>query len=110
MKELTDKKELKQTNGLEPMPKNEEAEIALLGSILLEGDEIFEKAKAIIKEPKCFYTTKHQELWKSFHRLYKNNVPIDTVTVFGDLKIKQSSDSEIVHSFRLTFDVIPEII
>ena len=86
MKELTDKKELKQTNGLEPMPKNEEAEIALLGSILLEGDEIFEKAKAIIKEPKCFYTTKHQELWKSFHRLYKNNVPIDTVTVFGDLK------------------------
>ena len=86
MKELTDKKELKQTNGLEPMPKNEEAEIALLGSILLEGDEIFEKAKAIIKEPRCFYTTKHQELWKSFERLYKNNVPIDTVTVFGDLK------------------------
>lgn len=86
MKELTDKKELKQTNGLEPMPKNEEAEIALLGSILLKGDEVFEKAKAIIKEPKCFYTTKHQELWKSFHRLYKNNVPIDTVTVFGDLK------------------------
>jgi replicative DNA helicase len=86
MKEFTDKKELKQTNGLEPMPKNEEAEIALLGSILLKGDEIFEKAKAIIKEPKCFYTTKHQELWKSFHRLYKNNVPIDTITVFGDLK------------------------
>lgn len=86
MKELTDKKDLKQTNGLEPMPKNEEAEIALLGSILLKGDEVFEKAKAIIKEPKCFYTTKHQELWKSFHRLYKNNVPIDTVTVFGDLK------------------------
>ena len=86
MKELTDKKELKQTNGLEPMPKNEEAEIALLGSILLEGDEIFEKAKSVIKESKAFYTTKHQELWKSFHRLYKNNVPIDTVTVFGDLK------------------------
>ena len=86
MKELTDKKNLKQTNGLEPMPKNEEAEIALLGSILLEGDEIFEKAKSVIKESKAFYTTKHQELWKSFHRLYKNNVPIDTVTVFGDLK------------------------
>ena len=86
MKEFTDKKDLKQTNGLEPMPKNEEAEIALLGSILLKGDEVFEKAKAIIKEPKCFYTTKHQELWKSFHRLYKNNVPIDTVTVFGDLR------------------------
>ncbi len=86
MKEITDKRKLKQMNEMEPMPKNEEAEIALLGSILLKGDEVFEKAKSIIKEPKCFYTTKHQELWKSFHRLYKNNVPIDTVTVYGDLK------------------------
>ena len=71
MKEITDKRKLKQMNEMEPMPKNEEAEIALLGSILLKGDEIFEKAKSIIKESKCFYTTKHQELWKSFHRLYK---------------------------------------
>ena len=86
MKPLTDKKELKQTNGLEPMPKNEEAEIALLGSILLEGDKIFEKAKSIIKDSGAFYTSKHQELWNSFNRLYKNNVPIDTVTVFGDIK------------------------
>jgi len=86
MKEITDKKKLKQTNGLEPMPKNEEAEIALLGSILLEGNEVFEKAKAIIKEPEAFYTTKHQNLWKSFHRLYKNDVPIDVVTVYGDVK------------------------
>tara|TARA_Y100000590_G_scaffold290274_1_gene326725 strand:+ start:5049 stop:6404 length:1356 start_codon:yes stop_codon:yes gene_type:complete len=86
MKPLTDKKELKQTNGLEPMPKNEEAEIALLGSILLEGDKIFEKAKSIIKNSGAFYTSKHQELWNSFNRLYKNNVPIDTVTVFGDIK------------------------
>ena len=86
MKEITDKRKLKQTNSMEPMPKNEEAEIALLGSILLEGDEIYEKAKSIIREKKAFYTTKHQELWKSFSRLYKNNVPIDTVTVFGDLR------------------------
>ena len=86
MKEITDKKKLKQTNGLEPMPKNEEAEMALLGSILLEGNEVFEKAKAIIKEPKAFYTSKHQNLWKSFHRLYKNDVPIDIVTVYGDVK------------------------
>jgi len=86
MKVITDKNKLKQTNALEPMPKNEEAEIALLGSILLEGNEIFEKAKAIIKESGAFYTTKHQNLWKSFHRLYKNDVPIDIVTVYGDVK------------------------
>ena len=37
-------------------------------------------------------------------------LPNETLTIFGDLKIKQSSDNEIVHSFRLTFDIIPEII
>ena len=86
MKPITDDKQLKQTNSLEPMPKNEEAEIALLGAILLQGDEVFEKTKSVVKNHKAFYTSKHQELWKSFNRLYKNNVPIDTVTVFGDIK------------------------
>ena len=43
-------------------------------------------AKAIIKDEKAFYTSKHQEIWKSFHRLYKNDVAIDLVTVFGDIK------------------------
>lgn len=86
MKPITDDKKLKQTSSLEPMPKNEEAEIALLGAILLQGDEVFEKTKSVVKNHKAFYTSKHQELWKSFNRLYKNNVPIDTVTVFGDIK------------------------
>lgn len=86
MKPITDNKQLKQTSSLEPMPKNEEAEIALLGAILLQGDEVFEKTKSVVKDHKAFYTSKHQELWKSFNRLYKNNVPIDTVTVFGDIK------------------------
>ena len=86
MKPITDDKKLKQTSSLEPMPKNEEAEIALLGAILLQGDEVFEKTKSVVKDHKAFYTSKHQELWKSFNRLYKNNVPIDTVTVFGDIK------------------------
>mgnify|MGYP003645802052 FL=1 len=86
MKPITDNKKLKQMNSLEPMPKNEEAEIALLGAILLEGNPIFEIAKTIIKDENAFYTSKHQEIWKSFHRLYKNDVAIDLVTVFGDIK------------------------
>ena len=35
-------------------------------------------------------------------------LPNETLTVFGDLKIVQSN--ETIHSFRLTFDIIPEII
>ena len=40
-------------------------------------------------------------------------LPNETLTVFGDLKIKKTSGSdsgEVIHSFRLTFDIIPEII
>ena len=40
-------------------------------------------------------------------------LPNETLTVFGDLKIKKTSgddSGEVIHSFRLTFDIIPEII
>jgi hypothetical protein len=48
-----------------------------------------------------------QLLWSTAQA---NSLPNETLTVFGDLKIKQTSDSEIIHSFRLTFDIVPEII
>ena len=35
-------------------------------------------------------------------------LPNENLTIFGDLKIVESN--EVVHSFRLTFDIIPEII
>jgi len=41
-----------------------------------------------------------------------NALPNETITVFGDLKITDTAPNpdEVVHSFRLTFDIIPEII
>ena len=38
---------LKDVNDILEMPKAEQAEIAVLGSILLEGNEVFEKSKGI---------------------------------------------------------------
>ena len=35
-------------------------------------------------------------------------LPNEEITVYGDLKI--ASNNETIHSFRLTFDIIPEII
>ena len=43
-------------------------------------------------------------------------LPNENITVVGDLKINDngslfaSSDDQIIHSFRLTFDIIPEIV
>tara|TARA_R100001230_G_C5489598_1_gene37656 strand:+ start:154 stop:516 length:363 start_codon:yes stop_codon:yes gene_type:complete len=40
--------------------------------------------------------------------LQARDLPNENLTIFGDLKIVESN--EVVHSFRLTFDIIPEII
>ena len=37
-------------------------------------------------------------------------LPNEATTVFGDLKITKTSESEVKHSFRLAFDILPEII
>lgn len=39
-------------------------------------------------------------------------LPNEAITVFGDLKIKDTDQNpdEVIHSFRLTFDILPEII
>ena len=39
-------------------------------------------------------------------------LPNEAITVFGDLKITNTDETpdEVIHSFRLTFDIIPEII
>ena len=77
---------LKDVNDILEMPKAEQAEIAVLGSILLEGNEVFEKSKGIIRNAKAFYSEKHQNVWNTFVELYRNNVAIDTVTVYNAMK------------------------
>ena len=39
-------------------------------------------------------------------------LPNEATTVYGDLKITNTDESpdEVIHSFRLTFDIIPEIV
>ena len=39
-------------------------------------------------------------------------LPNEAITVFGDLKITDTdaTPDEVIHSFRLTFDILPEII
>jgi len=39
-------------------------------------------------------------------------LPNETTTVYGDLKITNTDENpdEVIHSFRLTFDIVPEIV
>jgi replicative DNA helicase len=69
---------------LEKMPpQNIEAEVALLGSILIEEDAIH-PALEIINED-CFYKEAHKKIFSSIINLYNDNKPIDLVTLSEEL-------------------------
>ena len=67
-------------------PSSSEAEKALLGSVLLGGTKIFEKAKSWVRASDTFYSNINQQLWKSIQSLYRNKEEIDTITVLERFK------------------------
>ena len=85
------------------MPSNQEAEIAVLGGILLEGNEVYEKAKSWIKDDEAFYFMRHQIIWQAIGTLYKSNTPIDVVTIHTELKKKDKYDTEHVADLNAYF-------
>jgi len=102
---MSDKKDFKELTDMHEMPKNEEAEIAVLGCILLKGNELFEQAKTHIRNPEAFYTDKHKIIWNAFHNLYKNDTAIDLVTVSGELKDNKADVS--IHFLSGLTEMVP---
>ena len=96
-------KSIKTEKQMTPMPSNQEAEIAVLGGILLEGNEVYEKAKSWIKDDEAFYFMRHQIIWQAIGTLYKSNTPIDVVTIHTELKKKDKYDTEHVADLNAYF-------
>ena len=73
------------------MPHNDEAEISVLGCILLNNNiqhDIFSKL-----EPKDFYADVHRTIFDIMLELYKAQKPIDFVTLVDALERKEILDS-----------------
>ena len=89
-----------------PLPSNQEAEIAILGAVLLEGAEVYERCKTWIKDNNAFYQTRHKIIWDVISKLYKENTPIDTITVHTELKREDNKyddfDLTNIDAFYLT--------
>jgi replicative DNA helicase len=68
--------------GLQPQAKD--AEIAILGAILIESNAI-DKVTDLLT-PDSFYVTAHQKIFTSILNLQKKHQPIDLVTVTEELK------------------------
>ena len=96
-------KSIKTEKQMTPMPSNQEAEIAVLGGILLEGNDVYEKAKSWIKDDEAFYFMRHQIIWQPIGTLYKSNTPIDVVTIHTELKKKDKYDTEHVADLNAYF-------
>jgi len=65
-------------------PHSQEAEVAVLGAIMLEPKAM--NATAPVLTADCFYRADHQKLYAVFAGLYAKNQPIDVVSVKEELR------------------------
>jgi replicative DNA helicase len=78
-------------NTLRVPPQNTEAESAVLGSLLLDKDAIIRVADILL--PDDFYRPDHNLIYEAMQTLFEKRIPIDLVTLSGQLeKTKQLDD------------------
>ena len=78
-----------------PFPKSYDAEESLLGAILLEGKSIYEKVSPWIRVDEAFYNDDNKMIWNVIKTLYKENTPIDVVTVMEKSKSMYNSNNTL---------------
>ncbi|MDD2934943.1 MAG: replicative DNA helicase [Candidatus Pacebacteria bacterium] len=71
-------------------PQDIDSEKALLGSVMLKADALFEVMDFISVE--CFYAEKHRLVFKAMLELFSKKEPIDVLTLSNKLKNKQVFD------------------
>ncbi|NIT03942.1 replicative DNA helicase, partial [Candidatus Saccharibacteria bacterium] len=69
-------------------PHSEEAEVSVLGSILIDKDAIVSVAEFL--RPEHFYKEVNGEIFKAIMALYEERKPIDIVTLTDKLKKQRS--------------------
>jgi len=65
-------------------PQNMEAEISVLGSMMLDKESIFKAIEMLIEED--FYKDAHKQIYRAILTLYDKGEPIDLVTLANELK------------------------
>ncbi|MGB1288064.1 MAG: replicative DNA helicase [Aggregatilineales bacterium] len=68
------------------IPYSEEAERALVGSVLMYSKTFYEAAKTVNEHD--FFLLRHRYIWQSFNRILSRNESIDPLTVSEDLKTR----------------------
>ncbi len=71
-------------NGERVPPHSEEAEVAVLGAVMLEPKAMGSVAPLLHAD--CFYRPDHRTIYSAFSNLYNRNQPIDVVSVKEELR------------------------
>jgi len=71
-------------------PHSTEAEVAVLGAIMLEPKAMGSVAPVLQAE--CFYRADHQKLYTAFSNLYIKNQPVDVLSVKEELRRMGADD------------------
>lgn len=69
-------------------PHSEDAEISVLGALLLDKDAVIAVAEFL--EPEHFYDDRHKIVYECIIELYEDRVPVDVMTVSDKLKKKKA--------------------
>ncbi|EPC6144685.1 DnaB-like helicase C-terminal domain-containing protein [Klebsiella pneumoniae] len=77
------------TSEIITLPHNPEAEQSVIGGILLDDDnsERVQKVLAMLK-PESFYGRAHQIIFAEIRQMFRENKPVDGLTLFDSLEIK----------------------
>ena len=89
---------------LEEMPSSKDAENSVLGAILLEGEESFDRASPWIRSNDAFYFDDNKKIWKAIKTLRQNKEAIDLVTVANILK--ENGEKDIAYYLSGLTDII----
>jgi replicative DNA helicase len=77
--------------GVKIPPQNTEAEMSLLGSVLIDTDAIVKVAGVVT--PEDFYDQKNKHIFAALKHLYESHSPIDVLTVTDELRSKKQLDA-----------------
>lgn len=79
-----------QHSNLKIPPQNLEAEMAILGSVMLREDAIYEIIDVVL--PNSFYAKKHRTIFEAILDLFKKSNPVDLLSLTSRLSEKNQLD------------------
>ena len=87
------------------LPRDNEAEVAILGCLMLNGELMTVVMDALSSED--FYNPKNKVIFKAIERLYRSNTAIDYTTI--GVELKDSGELDKIGGFEYLLEVSTSI-